>query len=49
MSNDLIYMDYNATTPTDPRVFETMSPYFTEVFGNAASRTHLWMDGWKRL
>jgi len=27
-----IYMDYHATTPCDPRVFETMRPYFTEVF-----------------
>lgn len=39
-----VYMDYNATTPCDPRVVEAMLPYFHDQFGNAASHTHAY--GW---
>ena len=41
----MVYLDYHATTPVDPRVLQAMLPYFTEDFGNPASKQHKW--GWR--
>jgi cysteine desulfurase len=43
--NKPVYLDYHATTPVDPRVLDAMIPYFSDEFGNPASRQHAY--GWK--
>ena len=43
--NNLLYLDYNSTTPVDARVVQAMLPFFTEQFGNAASSNHRY--GWQ--
>jgi cysteine desulfurase len=40
-----VYLDYHATTPVDPRVLDAMLPYFTQQFGNPASKQHTY--GWR--
>ena len=40
----IMYLDFQATTPMDPRVLDEMMPFFTERFGNPHSRTHAY--GW---
>lgn len=45
MPQDLIYLDYNATTPADEKVMQEMLPYFSTYYGNAASKTHAF--GWQ--
>lgn len=40
-----IYLDMQATSPTDPRVLDAMLPYMTELYGNPHSRTHKY--GWE--
>jgi cysteine desulfurase len=44
MTRNTVYLDYNATTPVDPRVYQAMDSYFKENYGNASSVAHVY--GW---
>lgn len=44
MKHPMIYLDYNSSTPVDPQVLESMTPFFKENFGNPSSQGHTW--GW---
>lgn len=44
MTSPMIYLDYNSSTPVDPKVLEAMLPFFKENFGNPSSQGHSW--GW---
>ncbi len=43
-SQKVMYFDYQATTPVDYRVLDSMMPYFTDLYGNPHSKTHKF--GW---
>eukprot|EP01032_Pedospumella_encystans_P024308 gene24308-27497_t len=45
LSGRAAYLDFQATTPMDPRVLDAMLPYMTELYGNPHSRTHTY--GWE--
>ena len=47
--NELIYLDYNATTPIDPEVEATMRPYLNTYFGNPSSRYKYGIDSRKAV
>lgn len=45
LSGRPMYLDMQSTTPLDPRVLDAMLPYFTDMYGNPHSRTHMY--GWE--
>ena len=48
MTDEFIYLDHSATTPTDPRVVEAMLPHWTQDFGNASSLHRVGQSGGAR-